>query len=56
MKSFEMWLKRVNELVEIEIGLGLSLDDLPDQPYRDWYDDELMAEEVADRIEQTVLD
>lgn len=33
--TFEQWLTHTNTLIEEEIGLSLS--DLPDCPYRDWF-------------------
>ena len=36
-RSFSQWLKLVDRYVEMKTGM--SLDDLPDVPLRDWYDD-----------------
>lgn len=35
--TFEQWIERVNAWCLCHIGLGY--DDLPDCPYRDWYED-----------------
>ena len=36
-KTFEQWLKEVDEAVQAKCYL--SIHDLPDCPYHDWYDD-----------------
>lgn len=45
--SFDQWMQVVNRLVEA--GIGLSTDDLPDMPYRDWYDDGMKTARAAAR-------
>ena len=35
--SFTDWLCKVNKAIEARIGL--TSDDLPDCPYRDWFED-----------------
>jgi hypothetical protein len=37
MENFEQWMQKVNDGVGQMVGL--SADDLPDRPYRDWFDD-----------------
>ncbi len=36
-KTFEQWLKEVDAALIKKCGFGHQ--DLPDAPYRDWYDD-----------------
>jgi len=47
MKTFEEWMG----CVDVEIGriVGLSSMDLADQPFRDWYDDNITPHEAAVR-------
>ncbi|MCI0579950.1 MAG: hypothetical protein L0332_24075 [Chloroflexi bacterium] len=44
-QSFAAWMRQVNAAVFARAFV--SADDLPDQPYRDWYDDGLSPEEAA---------
>jgi len=46
-KTFEQWKKAVDAWLEAKAGL--AADDLPDQPYRDWYEDDLPAKSAAAR-------
>jgi hypothetical protein len=46
MNNFREWLDELNDLVESELVLGI--DDLPDMPYRDWFEEGLSADEVFD--------
>ena len=46
--TFDQWKKRVDRLISICAG-GLISDDLPDQPYRDWYDTRLRPVWAAKR-------
>lgn len=47
VRTFEGWCQQVDRYV---VGLaGLSKDDLPDCPYRDWYDDGVPALTAAKR-------
>lgn len=46
--TFNGWLKAVDRLVIPWIGLGI--DDLPDLPYRDWYDDGIDPGRVLLRV------
>ena len=34
--AFDIWVRKVNQVIEMNTGLGL--DDLPDCPYRDWFE------------------
>lgn len=45
--TFEQWLNKVDAAVESRTGL--SRDDLPDCPYRDWYDDGVSPSAAASR-------
>lgn len=46
--SFEMWMHTVD--VAIQYRAGISVLDLPDCCYRDWYDDEISPDTVANRV------
>ena len=46
-KSFENWLARIDAIVSEKCGL--SVHDLPDCPFRDWYDDGVSAASAAKR-------
>ena len=43
--SYSDWYESVGQLVEANFG-ELSIDDFPDWPSRDWYDDGLSVEEA----------
>jgi hypothetical protein len=43
--TFKQWLKAV-DLAVLRLS-GVSLHELADQPWRDWYDDDMNAEEAA---------
>lgn len=43
--SFDAWFDAVDR--EIVAICGLGVNDLPDQPYRDWYNDEMPPREAA---------
>ena len=43
--DFEMWLTEVDQVVEDRVGM--SVHDLPDCPFRDWYDDGMKAATAA---------
>lgn len=45
--TFEEWMKDVD--IEIERFVGMSNMELADQPYRDWYDDEVTPHQAAVR-------
>lgn len=44
-QSFAAWMQQVNAAVLAQAFV--SADDLPDQPYREWYEDDLSPEEAA---------
>lgn len=46
-KNFERWKRSVDRAVESRIGL--SADDLPDCPYRDWFEDDVPPDAAACR-------
>lgn len=45
--AFESWLDKVNGHVQAKVGL--SYDDLPDQPYRNWFDSGVSPRSAAAR-------
>ena len=45
-KTFEAWVNEVHKYLDL---VGLSIDDLPDCPYRDWYDDGTSPKAAAGR-------
>ena len=45
MSEFEIWMVRVDRTVNA-IAL-VSVYDLPDRPYRDWFDDGMLASDAA---------
>lgn len=47
-KPFDVWFAKVNSAVEAETG-GLSVNDLPDCCFRDWFDDGVKPEAAAKR-------
>lgn len=48
MMGFRIWEAEVDkELVQL---CGFGIDDLPDMPYRDWYNDEMEAYEAAKEV------
>jgi hypothetical protein len=52
--DFERWFAKVDALVAARAGLGA--DDLPDQPYYDWFDSEWTPKEAAQEVLATVAD
>lgn len=48
MNSFENWLANVDRAVITILGVGIN--DLPDCPFRDWYDDDLTPLRAARRV------
>lgn len=46
-KTFEVWMKEV--AVAVRALSGMDLRDLPDCPFRDWYDDRVSAKTAAKR-------
>lgn len=43
--EFDNWMMNVDD--EVEKVCGLSVHDLADQPFRDWFDSGMTAEEAA---------
>jgi hypothetical protein len=52
--DFAVWMEAVDR--EIENRCFLSADDLPDQPYRDWFDCGLSPKEAAVRAIRNASD
>ena len=48
MVSFETWIQYINYLLFSRHGF--SIQDLPDEPFMDYYDDGLTHDEVTDII------
>ena len=46
-QSFEEWKRQVDNILSDRTGM--SSDDLPDSPYRDWYDDGVKPSGAASR-------
>lgn len=44
-QRFHQWKRQVNRLVQSKVGL--AADDLPDCPYRDWFDDRMSPKTAA---------
>lgn len=51
--TFEQWLAHADTLVEEQIGLSLS--DLPDCPYREWFDGHMGSRSAAARAINNVV-
>lgn len=51
--TFEVWQAKVDRYVGRV--LGLSIHDLPDQPYYDWYEGGLSAAEAAREVIDAAL-
>lgn len=47
MQTYTQWKGKVNFLLVRSFGLGV--DDLPDCPYRDWYEDDVSPATAAKR-------
>ena len=47
-KPFDVWMRKVNSAVEAATG-GLSVSDLPDCCFRDWFDDGVSPSAAAKR-------
>ncbi len=52
-KTFELWMARVTKF--LERMSGLHPDDLPDMPYRDWFEDDVSPERAATRALRAAL-
>ena len=49
---FDQWKIRLNSLCRSH--LDLDLDDLPDLPFADWYENDLTPNEALAQIQQTI--
>ncbi len=47
--EFDAWFAQVNRLHR-QATIGFTAEDLPDQPYRDWYDDEVTPAEAVEML------
>jgi hypothetical protein len=45
-QRFNAWKSQVNHILAAKLG-GLNSDDLPDCPYRDWFDDRMSPRAAA---------
>ena len=47
--TFEKWMQRVDQAIDVIIGMHgiVTVDDLTDQPYMDWFEDETTPREAA---------
>jgi hypothetical protein len=45
-REFERWMTAVDNVIAVKL-YGLSSSDLPDQTWRDWFDEGLTAAEAA---------
>jgi hypothetical protein len=52
--AFDAWFKKVDRLMSARSGLGA--DDLPDQPYADWFEDGMSPQEAAQLALDEVAD
>lgn len=46
-RTFESWMDKVGAALRKKIGLSYS--DLPDQPWRDWFDSGMTPSKAADQ-------
>lgn len=46
MDTFENWMKSVDRIIANNLA-GLTSQDLPDQCYMEWYEDEVSPKEAA---------
>jgi hypothetical protein len=47
-ETFKQWLAAVDDKLVAKSGLGVR--DLADQPYHDWYDDDMSPTEAAEQV------
>lgn len=45
-REYQDWLKKVDRIMGIKVGL--SYNDLADQNWRDWFDDDMSPEEAVE--------
>ena len=53
-KSFDEWFKEVDR--KVRVLFGISVRDLPDCPFRDWYDDGVSASSAAKRAAKNAME
>lgn len=51
---FEDWMNKVEDLVVASCGISTA--DLPDQPYRDWFDDKVSIRRAAKRVIRSAIE
>lgn len=51
--GFEEWMEKVNKVLD---RYGITTDDLPDCPYRDWFDDGVLPGAAAGKAIQNAAD
>ena len=48
---FQIWKNRIEEHVQTQLNMDITLDDLPDECYRMWFDEtHFTPKEIAERI------
>lgn len=47
---FETWLTEVEHAIQEKLHITVSLGDLPDHPYRVWFDELMEPDEVAEQV------
>ena len=45
--AYEKWLNEVTRQVRLQAGKPVHLQDLPDQPYKQWFDNDMDPSEAA---------
>lgn len=53
-KTFGSWMSKVQTIVQNKIGV--STHDIPDQPYMDWYEDEVSPKSAAARAIRGIME
>lgn len=52
--DFQVWYEMVNRACQRE--LGVCLEDMPDQPYQEWYEDGLSIVDAIAELEEEFYD
>ena len=53
---FTIWKSRIEKHVQTQLNLDITLDDLPDECYRIWFDEtHLTPKEIAERITHSFI-
>ena len=47
MTDYETWLEEVERNARLQAGKPVMLGDLPDQPYKNWFDNDMDPGEAA---------